>query len=67
MSSDPAQGVVDADLKVHDMENLFIASASSLPTSSHANPTLTVVALALRLSDALCARYSLSTQAEKRS
>jgi choline dehydrogenase-like flavoprotein len=53
MSADPAKGVVDADLRVHGVTNLFIASASSLPTSSHANPTLTVVALALRLADAL--------------
>lgn len=49
MAADPAQGVVDAHCRVHGVRNLHLASASVLPTSSHANPTLTVVALALRL------------------
>jgi choline dehydrogenase-like flavoprotein len=53
MSAVPSEGVVDADLRVHGMLNTYVASASVLPTSSHANPTLTVVALALRLADAL--------------
>ncbi|MDO9316056.1 MAG: GMC family oxidoreductase [Burkholderiaceae bacterium] len=49
MAADPAHGVVDAHCRVHGLRNLHVASASVLPTSSHANPTLTVVALALRL------------------
>lgn len=49
MSSDPRKGVVDADCRVHGVENLYIASSATFPTSSHANPTLTIVALALRL------------------
>ena len=49
MSSDPANGVVDETLRVHGMENLFVASASAFPTSSQAHPTLTVLALSLRL------------------
>ena len=56
MASDPANGVVDADCRVHGLRNLHVASASVLPTSSHANPTLTVVALALRLAHSLSAR-----------
>ena len=59
MSIDPRDGVVDADCKVHGVENLFIASASVFPTSGQANPTLTILALALRLSAHL--RESLST------
>jgi choline dehydrogenase-like flavoprotein len=53
MSRDPRKGVVDADCKVHGLANLFVASSSVFPTSGYANPTLTIVALALRLADHL--------------
>lgn len=53
MSDDPRQGVVDSDLRVHGVDNLFIASSSTFPTGSWVNPTLTIVALALRLADHL--------------
>lgn len=53
MHADPKQGVVDADLRVHGVGNLFVASTAVLPTSGHANPTLMVLALALRLADRL--------------
>jgi choline dehydrogenase-like flavoprotein len=53
MHRDPAQGVVDADSLVHGTANLFVAGSSVFPTAGCANPTLTVVALALRLSDHL--------------
>ncbi len=49
MGTDPGSSVVDARCRIHGMENLWIASAAVFPTSSQANPTLTVVALALRL------------------
>ncbi|MGF1515466.1 MAG: GMC oxidoreductase [Elainellaceae cyanobacterium] len=51
MHSDPKQGVVDADCRVHGLSNLYIASSSLFPTVGYANPTLTVIALALRLAD----------------
>ena len=41
--------VVDPDCRVHSVRNLFIAGSSVFPTSSQANPTLTLIALALRL------------------
>lgn len=49
MGTDPRASVVDADCRVHGMQNLFIASSAVFPTSSQANPTLTIVAIALRL------------------
>ncbi|GAA0505210.1 MAG: GMC oxidoreductase [Pigmentiphaga sp.] len=49
MGDDPLTSVVDRNCRVHEVRNLFIASAAVFPTSSQANPTLTVVALALRL------------------
>ena len=53
MSDDPASGVVNAQCRVHGVDNLFVAGSSVFPTSSHANPTLTLVAMALRLADHL--------------
>jgi choline dehydrogenase-like flavoprotein len=53
MAADPRFGVVDADCRVHGMENLYIAGSSVFPTGGHANPTFTIVALALRLADHL--------------
>ena len=45
--------VVNPNCQVHGVENLYIASSSVFPTSGHANPTLTIVALAIRLVDHL--------------
>jgi len=56
MASDPKHGVVDADCLVHGMDNLYIAGSSVFATAGSANPTLTIVALALRLADTLQAR-----------
>jgi choline dehydrogenase-like flavoprotein len=53
MSRDPRDGVVDPDCRVHGIENLFLASSAVFPTSSQANPTLTILALSLRLADHL--------------
>ena len=53
MSDDPKTGVVDATCRVHGIANLYIAGSSVFPTSGYANPTLTIVALALRLGDVL--------------
>jgi choline dehydrogenase-like flavoprotein len=47
------QGVVDSNCRVFETNNLYIASSSVFPTSSFANPTLTIVALAIRLGDHL--------------
>jgi choline dehydrogenase-like flavoprotein len=53
MSQDPSAGVVDPNCRVHSTQNLYIASSSVFPTSSHANPTLMIIALAIRLADHL--------------
>ena len=53
MHADPAMGVVDADCRVHGVRNLYVAGSSVFPTYGCSNPTLTVVALALRLADHL--------------
>ena len=53
MSRTPRDGVVDRNLKIFGSPNLYVASTAVLPTSSQANPTLTAVALALRLAEHL--------------
>jgi hypothetical protein len=53
MARDPRDGSVDADLRYHGLENLFVLSSSTFPSCSSANPTLTICALALRLGDLL--------------
>jgi choline dehydrogenase-like flavoprotein len=49
MSADPREGVVDEHCQVHGVANLFIGGSGVFPTAGHANPTLTIVALAIRL------------------
>ncbi|HSR52188.1 MAG TPA: GMC family oxidoreductase [Acidobacteriota bacterium] len=56
MSDDPKLGVVDADCRVHSLDNLYIAGSSVFPTFGFANPTLTIVALAVRLAQTLQSR-----------
>lgn len=53
MSDDPKQGVVDRNCRVHGTSNLFVAGASVFPTAGGGTPTLTLVALALRLAEHL--------------
>jgi len=53
MSLEPKNGVVDPNGKVHGIANLYVAGSSVFPCAGYANPTLTIVALALRLADLL--------------
>jgi choline dehydrogenase-like flavoprotein len=53
MADDPHEGVVDRDGRVHGVDGLYVAGSSVFPTSGHVNPTLTIVALAIRLADHL--------------
>ena len=53
MGDNEKKSVVDRNCRVHGIENLYVAGASVSPTSGHANPTLTAVALAFRLADHL--------------
>jgi choline dehydrogenase-like flavoprotein len=56
MSTDPRHGVVDADCRVHSVDNLYVAGSSVFTTGGYANPTFALVTLALRLADTLRTR-----------
>jgi choline dehydrogenase-like flavoprotein len=53
MADDPAHGVVDANAQVHGVRGLYIAGGSIFPTNGHANPTMMIVILAIRLAERL--------------
>lgn len=55
MGPDPASSVVDGDLRMHGIENLYIASCSTFPTGGSSNPTFTLMAMTLRLKDRIAA------------
>lgn len=57
MSGDPSTGVVDANCRLFESPNLYVASSSVFPTSGWANPTLTIIALAERLAGHIHAKY----------
>ena len=53
MARAPTEGVVDSDCRVHGVDNLYVAGASVFPIGGYANPTLTLIALSLRLAGRL--------------
>jgi choline dehydrogenase-like flavoprotein len=65
MAITPRDGVVDPNCAVFGLPNLFIASAAVFRTNSHANPTLTIVALALRLAEHLKVTLRSASAADK--
>jgi choline dehydrogenase-like flavoprotein len=58
MSRTPADGVTDRFGQIHEIDNLFVSDGSVFPSSAAANPTLTIVALALRQADHIAARMT---------
>lgn len=68
MSEDESAGVVDRNCRIHGLQGLYVAGSSVFATSGYANPTLTIIALALRLADHLrdtLARSAGITASEK--
>jgi choline dehydrogenase-like flavoprotein len=60
MADDPKLGVVDRNCQVHGVNGLYVAGGSIFPTSGHANPTLMMLAFAIRLADTIKSRVGLS-------
>jgi len=61
MGTDPETSVVDSDCKVHSVDNLYIAGSAVFPTSSQANPTLALTALAVRLAGHISSQLSVES------
>lgn len=53
MAANPSTGVVDSDCRVHGVSNLYVAGSAVFATTGYANPTLTIVALAVRMAEHL--------------
>ena len=53
MADDPKRGVVDAHCRVHGVSNLHVASSAAFPTGASIPPTLTIIALSLRVGDSV--------------
>ncbi len=61
MSADPKDGVVNKWGRTHDIENLYISDGSQFTTGAAENPTLTIVALAIRQADHIAGELSNGT------
>lgn len=64
MGDDPRTSVVDRDLRLHEVDNVYLAGASTFPTSGCANPTFTLVALSIRLAEHVRARLGAPAAAK---
>ena len=53
MSDSPRAGVVDRNCQMHGVTNFYVGGSSVFPTSGHSNPTLTIIALCMRMADRL--------------
>lgn len=58
MGTDPAASVVDSDCKAHEIDNLYVCDSSVFPAIGAVNPTLTIIANALRVADIVAARLA---------
>ena len=60
MGTDKYKSVVNADLKVHDIDNLYVSGSSNFFTGGYTNPTFTIIQLAIRLSKEIKERLHLT-------
>ena len=56
MGADPASSVVDADLRSHEIPNLYLVGSGSFVTAAASHPTLTIAALAIRAAEHIARR-----------
>ncbi|HUY83096.1 MAG TPA: GMC family oxidoreductase, partial [Steroidobacteraceae bacterium] len=56
--TDPRSSVLDLDCKAHELDNLYVTDASFFPSIGAVNPTLTIIANALRVADRIGERFS---------
>jgi choline dehydrogenase-like flavoprotein len=58
IGSDPKRSVVDADCRVHGIDNLYVAGSSIFPIAGNHSPTFTIVAMTSRLAEHLVGELS---------
>ena len=58
IAANPRQGVVDANCRVHGVDNLFVAGSSVFPTAGNHSPTFTILALTARLAEHIVGQFS---------
>ncbi|MGH8113563.1 MAG: GMC family oxidoreductase, partial [Rhodanobacteraceae bacterium] len=63
--TDPATSVLDLDCKAHELDNLYVTDASFFPSIGAVNPTLTIIANALRVADRIAERIGCGSSREK--
>jgi len=56
--ADPKDSVLDVNCRTHDVDNLYVVDGSFFPSSAAVNPTLTIIANALRVGDRLLERMA---------
>ena len=61
---DPTTSVLDLDCRTHDVDNLYVADAGFFVSSTAVNPTLTIIANALRVADRIAERLGVATERE---
>ena len=54
--TDPASSALDLDCKAHDLDNLYVVDGSFMPSIGAVNPTLTIIANAIRVAERIAAR-----------
>jgi choline dehydrogenase-like flavoprotein len=59
--TDPATSALDLDCKLHDVDNVYVADSSFFVSSTAVNPTLTIIANALRVAEVIAIRLGRST------
>ena len=62
MGRGQGDGVVDRNLKIFGTSNVYVVGSSTFPSSGHANPTLTIVQMSLRLADYLANKYNYGSR-----
>jgi choline dehydrogenase-like flavoprotein len=62
--TDPATSALDLDCKLHELDNVYVTDSSFFVSSSAVNPTLTIIANALRVADRITDRLGASVRAE---
>ncbi len=63
--TDPTQSVLNVDCKAHDLDNLYVVDASFFPSSGAVNPSLTIMANALRVADRVLERIGATVEAAR--